>query len=186
MGPNQSNTIKSALTASVQTNQISINSPQLPVSSAASKSASAAELAAAKINKLQAKVWNPNSPESWEPDMRGYHAVKGSDYTLPSDVIEQNRLELQHHIFRARFEGDIVCPEAKELVQLDGSKILDVGCAKGFWLESVRKENPFSEYHGVDIAENLATELSGNEPINIKFGNVLDRLPCEKFFYFHR
>ncbi|KAJ3121952.1 hypothetical protein HK100_012178 [Physocladia obscura] len=105
----------------------------------------------AKVDTLQAKTWNPNNPDSWEPDMRGYHSVEGSDYPLPSDEIEQNRLELQHYGLRARFQGDIVCPEARELIKSDGTKILDVGCAKGFWLESIQKKNPFCDYHGVDI-----------------------------------
>ncbi|KAJ3094648.1 hypothetical protein HK100_006070, partial [Physocladia obscura] len=160
---------------------------------------SVSDLLDAKIDTRQAKVWNPNSVDSWEPDMRGYHSVEDSDYPLPSDEIEQNRLETQHYILRARFGGydcafmeklinnianfhlwrDIVYPEAKELVKLDGTKVLDVGCAKGFWLESVRKENPFGEYHGVDIAENLATEVTGYGNIQIRFGNVLETLPYE-------
>ncbi|KAJ3118152.1 hypothetical protein HK100_000667, partial [Physocladia obscura] len=85
---------------------------------------------------------------------------------------------------------DIVCPDAKELVKQDGVKVLDVGCAKGFWLESVRMANPFGEYHGVDIAENLASEpeKSGQNNITIKFGNVLERLPYEDnaFDYVHQ
>ncbi|KAJ3120852.1 hypothetical protein HK100_012626 [Physocladia obscura] len=142
----------------------------------------------ARVDKLQAKVWNPNTPESWEAGMREYHSVETSDYPLPSDEIEQNRLETGHFVFRARFQGDIICPDAKELVKSDGTKVLDVGCAKGFWLQSVRKDNPFSEYHGVDIAERFVTEASGNGSINIKFGNVLERLPYEDntFDYVHQ
>ncbi|KAJ3123477.1 hypothetical protein HK100_011590 [Physocladia obscura] len=137
-----------------------------------------------RINKLQAKVWNPNNPESWESDLRGYHSVESSDYALPSDEIEQNRLEIQHYILRAYFHGDVVCPEANELIKNDGVQVLDVGCAKGFWLESLRKENPFSEYHGVDIAENL---ISAYGNISIKFGNILERLPYDDntFDYVH-
>ncbi|KAJ3130770.1 hypothetical protein HK100_007517 [Physocladia obscura] len=74
-------------------------------------------MAAAKIDKLESKVWNPNSPDSWEADMRGYHAVK----------------------------DNIVCPEAKELVKLNGTRVLDVGCAKGFWLEN--EDDTFDYVH---------------------------------------
>ncbi|KAJ3121787.1 hypothetical protein HK100_012233 [Physocladia obscura] len=138
-------------------------------------------LPAPHIDKLQAKVWNPNSADSWDADMRGYHSVEESDYALPSDEIEQNRLETQHYLLRAMFNGDIVCSEVKELVKKAGTKVLDVGCAKGFWLDSVRKEYPLSEYYGVDIAESLATEASPEHNVTIKFGNVLEGLPCDNF-----
>ncbi|KAJ3124961.1 hypothetical protein HK100_011045 [Physocladia obscura] len=140
------------------------------------------------IDHLQAKVWNPNNPASWEPEMRGYHSVEGSNYPLPSDEIEQHRLETQHYILRAIYQGDIVCPQTKDLIQKAGAKVLDVGCAKGFWLESVRKDYPLAEYHGVDIAETLATETTEYGKINIKFGNVLERLPYDDstFDYTHQ
>ncbi|KAJ3140406.1 hypothetical protein HK100_009956 [Physocladia obscura] len=176
MGPHQSKVFKKYLDGSSHTDQTSESSVYSSSLNATPKSASVTELAKTEVDKLQAKVWNPNSPDSWKADIRGYHSVQSSNYPLPSDEIEQNRLEVQHYILRVAFEGDIICPEAKELVQFDGTKVLDVGCAKGFWLESVQKENPFGEYHGVDIAENLAAEKG---TINIKFGNVLERLPCE-------
>ncbi|KAJ3086475.1 hypothetical protein HK100_008686, partial [Physocladia obscura] len=63
------------------------------------------ELKAAYVNTVVAKTWNPNDPKSWEPEMREYHELPNSDYMLPSDVAEQNRLEMQHYIFRAAFQG---------------------------------------------------------------------------------
>ncbi|KAJ3092907.1 hypothetical protein HK100_006818 [Physocladia obscura] len=139
------------------------------------------------IDALRAKVWNPNNPESWDADMREYHTVENSEYALPSDEIEQNRLEIQHYIYRAGFKGDIICPAAKELVQQPDTKILDVGCAKGFWLNCVKKgnPNPLVEYHGVDIAQNLVSESSSKNGINIQFGNVLEH-EDSTFDYVHQ
>ncbi|KAJ3124960.1 hypothetical protein HK100_011044 [Physocladia obscura] len=180
MGPHQSKTIQRQLAKPVRHNvetadqQLQDKTDAIPPL----KSASMTEIPAAKVDRLKAKIWNPNSPDSWEPDMRGYHSFEDSNYALPSDEIEQNRLEAQHYLLRGQFHGDIVCPEANELVKLSGTKILDVGCAKGFWLESVRKENPLCEYHGVDIAESLTHLVFENVNLNVKFGNVLDRLPC--------
>ncbi|KAJ3138189.1 hypothetical protein HK100_012870 [Physocladia obscura] len=134
----------------------------------------------AQIDALQAKQWNPNNPASWEPDMRNYHALPNSDYVLPNDVDEQNRLEMQHYVMRAYFEGDIVCPQAKELVKIPGTKVLDVGCANGFWLRCVKKEFPLAEYHGTDISQALIDESrEKNDGITWNFGNVLETLPYE-------
>ncbi|KAJ3110645.1 hypothetical protein HK100_002965 [Physocladia obscura] len=141
------------------------------------------------VNALEAKQWNPNNPNSWEPDMREYHSLPESDYMLPSDGDEQNRLQLQHHIFYTVFEGNIVCPAAKELVKKSGTKILDVGCADGFWLQSVKNENPLPEYHGVDISEDLVNGVSvENDGVNLTFGNVLTGLPYKDntFDYVHQ
>ncbi|KAJ3082386.1 hypothetical protein HK100_009689 [Physocladia obscura] len=59
----------------------------------------------AKINALQAKIWNPTNPDTWKASSREYHDASESDYILPSDEIEQNRLEAQHYIYKAGFQG---------------------------------------------------------------------------------
>ncbi|KAJ3100514.1 hypothetical protein HK100_004696 [Physocladia obscura] len=137
------------------------------------------------VNALHAKQWNPTNPDSWDSDMREYHAVANSDYVLPSDHIEQNRLEMQHYIFRAAFGGDIICPSAKYLAGVAGAKILDVGCANGVWLQCIKKANPLADCHGVDIAETLISEASVNNE-NSTFDYVHQRLlvlgmPRDKF-----
>ncbi|KAJ3138194.1 hypothetical protein HK100_012875 [Physocladia obscura] len=133
---------------------------------------------AAFINTAEAKQWNPNNPASWEPEMREYHTLENSDYVLPNDVNEQDRLEMQHYVMRAAFKGDIVCPAAKTLLKETGGKVLDVGCAKGFWLKCVKRENPLAEYHGVDISRALV-EGTSPDGITLQFGNVLETLPFE-------
>ncbi|KAJ3111701.1 hypothetical protein HK100_002598, partial [Physocladia obscura] len=155
-----------------------------PVTSGASRSETAStpnkyELKPAHINTLVAKSWNPNDPSSWEPDMREYHPLPNSDYMLPSDEKEQDRLEMQHYVFRAAFHGDIVCPTVKNLIKTPGYKLLDVGCANGFWPKCVKKENPSAECHGVDISlpppvDQVVSETDG---VFLQFGNVLDTLP---------
>ncbi|KAJ3125266.1 hypothetical protein HK100_010903, partial [Physocladia obscura] len=81
---------------------VSEKSPDSTVASAQplTKSAEVEQEEEAKFDRVHAKVWNPNNPESWEADMRGYHAVEESEYTLPSDEIEQSRLETQHYLLR--------------------------------------------------------------------------------------
>ncbi|KAJ3110460.1 hypothetical protein HK100_003027 [Physocladia obscura] len=138
-------------------------------------------LKAAHVNSLVAKTWNPNDPASWEPEMREYHELPNSDYMLPSDAQEQDRLELQHYIYRAAYQGDIICPAVKDLVKFPGYKLLDVGCAKGFWLKCIQKDNPKAKCYGVDISKTLVEQSSEQEEITLQFGNVLETLPCEWF-----
>ncbi|KAJ3132282.1 hypothetical protein HK100_005491 [Physocladia obscura] len=138
------------------------------------------ELKPAHVNTSVAKTWNPNDPKSWEPEMREYHSLPTSDYMLPNDATEQDRLEMQHYIYRAAFGGDIVCPIVNDLIKLPGYKILDVGCAKGFWLKQLQKISPDAEYHGVDISKTLVEQFA-EEGVSLKFGNVLETLPCKIF-----
>ncbi|KAJ3089315.1 hypothetical protein HK100_007801, partial [Physocladia obscura] len=137
------------------------------------------ELKVGHINTLVAKTWNPNDPKSWEPEMREYHELQNSDYMLPNDAAEQDRLEMQHYIFRAAFQGDIVCPSVRKLIAKSALKILDVGCANGFWLEHVKKSNSLAECHGVDISTALFDQSTENNGISLKFGNILEILPYE-------
>ncbi|KAJ3102101.1 hypothetical protein HK100_004423, partial [Physocladia obscura] len=138
------------------------------------------------VNALEAKQWNPNNPASWDAEMREYHTLAESDYVLPTDAKEQDRLEMQHYVHRAAFNGDIISPAAKKLVSSAGVKVLDVGCANGFWLQCVAKANPLPEYHGVDISESLiGAPPSENGGIQLVFGNVLED-PDNTFDYVHQ
>ncbi|KAJ3124477.1 hypothetical protein HK100_011217 [Physocladia obscura] len=109
---------------------------------------------------------------------REYHGVEDSNYLLPSDIEEQDRLELQHFLLRHLFKGDIVRSEIRELAQQPGYKILDVGCANGWWLDSIAKTYPLAELHGVDLAPSVIEKAEKFLP-NVKFisGNVITGLP---------
>ncbi|KAJ3093318.1 hypothetical protein HK100_006685 [Physocladia obscura] len=79
--------------------RISPTKPTRPISSTGKL------IPAARIDAVLAKVWNPNNPDSWDAPMREYHNADDSDYIMPSDEIEQTRLEAQHYIYRVGFQG---------------------------------------------------------------------------------
>ncbi|KAJ3123609.1 hypothetical protein HK100_011545, partial [Physocladia obscura] len=118
---------------------------------------------------------------------REYHGVEGSEYFLPSDVDEQDRLELQHYLLRHLFKGDIVRKDIKESLAKPGSKILDVGCANGWWLDSVSKVYTSAEFYGVehrqqqqDLAESVIEKAKKLFPTAVfTVGNVVTGLPFE-------
>ncbi|KAJ3122842.1 hypothetical protein HK100_011814 [Physocladia obscura] len=195
MGPHQSKTVlPKEPPASAISNSSAVTKDRLkdsgnseePKSSTATASGSKLQINETKkqvkpahINTVIAKTWNPNDPKSWEPEMREYHSLANSDYMLPNDATEQNRLEMQHYVLRAVFKSDIICPAVKELATSPGYKILDVGCAKGFWLKCVKKDYPLAECYGVDISESLVQQSTETSGISLKFGNVLETLPFD-------
>ncbi|KAJ3379397.1 hypothetical protein HDU84_006709 [Entophlyctis sp. JEL0112] len=140
------------------------------------------------VQESVAKTWNPAAFAESSGDLREYHDVQTSDYVLPSDIKEQDRLQMQHFILRAAFGGDVVCPEAKSLLEKAGTKVLDVGCANGFWAKEVKAVYPGAEIFGVDIAESAVNSAAVGDGITLMFGNVLDRLPFEDntFDYVHQ
>ncbi|ORY40242.1 hypothetical protein BCR33DRAFT_699605, partial [Rhizoclosmatium globosum] len=102
---------------------------------------------------------------------------------VPSLLYSIGLWHLEHNALCDAFGGHIMCPDAKYLFQSPRTKVLDVGCANGDWLDSLYLTgftNP--EYHGVDIIarENLDPGMMGETNISrakFQVGNVLERLP---------
>ncbi|KAJ3105480.1 hypothetical protein HK100_003892, partial [Physocladia obscura] len=137
-----------------------------------------------------ARVWNPNAPASTvDQDRREYHAVESSAYVLPSDDIEQSRIRFQTIMLAYAFAGEIICPPARRMLETTaGVKVLDVGCAQGFWLESLNEQYPNALYYGVDIAQDVLEAATKTKNMKYQFGNVLERLPFpdNTFDYVHQ
>ncbi|KAJ3137437.1 hypothetical protein HK100_000650 [Physocladia obscura] len=150
------------------------------------KTTATSDTCSISTNESVAKTWNPNSPSLPKQDQREYHAVETSSYVLPSDQTEQNRLRFQHIMLLHAFKQSVICPAAREVLKASGSKVLDVGCAQGFWLDDVSNEYPNAEYYGVDIAEDA---LAIADPkLTLTFGNVIEGLPYgdNTFDYVHQ
>ncbi|ORY40241.1 S-adenosyl-L-methionine-dependent methyltransferase [Rhizoclosmatium globosum] len=127
--------------------------------------------------------WRPTEVET---ERQFYTA--DTPYILPIDEIEQTRLELQHKMLRLAFGEDVICPEARKLIRSHQTKVLDVGCANGAWMDALFSAgNVNCEYHGVDIAANWfdGGMICG---ARLEVGNVLERLPYPDnlFDYVHQ
>ncbi|KIW04441.1 hypothetical protein, variant [Verruconis gallopava] len=89
-----------------------------------------------------------------------YHAYRAGQYLLPNDEKEQDRLDLQHHIFRLVLGGDITISKLK-----DPQRILDVGTGTGIWAIDAGDLFPSAEVIGVDLSP-----IQPNwTPPNVKF-----------------
>ncbi|KAJ3100125.1 hypothetical protein HK100_004771 [Physocladia obscura] len=70
-----------------------------------------------------------------------------------------------------------------------GVKTLDVGCANGWWLDSINKTYPSAELYGVDIATDVITAALKRLPAaKFSFANVAVGLPFDNdtFDYTHQ
>jgi ubiquinone/menaquinone biosynthesis C-methylase UbiE len=103
----------------------------------------------------------------------------GIPYALPADLEEQNRLDFQHYILRATFQGNYAAPlEAP-------TSILDVGCGTGLWARELAQRFPQAQVVGLDVTAPRVDEQPGGgggldlRPPNYQFvaGNLLEGLP---------
>ncbi|RSL84998.1 hypothetical protein CEP52_016280 [Fusarium oligoseptatum] len=82
---------------------------------------------------------------------RTYHRYKDGKYNLPNDELENERLDLQHHMFLLTFENKLGLsppnlPDAKP------ARVLDVGTGTGLWAIDFGDEHPEAEIIGVDLS----------------------------------
>ncbi|KAG2176420.1 hypothetical protein INT43_005660 [Umbelopsis isabellina] len=115
---------------------------------------------------------------------RRFHNVENSQYLLPNDDTESDRLHSQHWIVRNVQGGNFVAPVEKELDQ--GIKVLDVGTGPGTWVLEMARDFISSTFIGIDISANWPQNI---RPPNSYFqiANLNEELPFEKhsFDYIH-
>ncbi|KAL1880551.1 hypothetical protein VTK73DRAFT_5564 [Phialemonium thermophilum] len=114
---------------------------------------------------------------------RTYHAYKDGKYSLPNDDTENERLDLQHHIFCLSYDGRLgLCPLNDPGAKV--GRVLDVGCGTGIWTIDYGDEHPEAEVIGVD----LSPIQPSFTPPNVRF--EIDDLEepwtfSQKFDYIH-
>ncbi|KAJ3126733.1 hypothetical protein HK098_007189 [Nowakowskiella sp. JEL0407] len=135
------------------------------------------------VDSIVAEKWQPENYHMMRIDARmdqrrRFHAVEESLYPLPADIQEQDRLELQHLLYRFAFNEQFHMP-IHDKMKKTKLKLLDCGCGPGAWMREVAETYPLAELIGIDMAQSL---FNGVEVLpNMKFmtGNVLDRLPFD-------
>ncbi|KAL2758875.1 hypothetical protein ACRALDRAFT_2040938 [Sodiomyces alcalophilus JCM 7366] len=82
---------------------------------------------------------------------RTYHAYKPNiAYVLPNDAPEQDRLNLQHHLFLLTFDGQLALSPAAR--KKDLRRVLDAGTGTGIWAIDFGDEHPEAEIIGLDLS----------------------------------
>jgi SAM-dependent methyltransferase len=86
-----------------------------------------------------------------EENGRTYHAYKDGKYVMPNDEREQDRLDLQHHLFLLTFDNKLYLSPAGR----DGRRlrnVLDIGTGTGIWAVDFADEFPETSVIGVDLS----------------------------------
>ncbi|KAK7977370.1 Secondary metabolism regulator laeA [Apiospora saccharicola] len=80
---------------------------------------------------------------------RTYQNFKPGRYPLPNDDAEQERMDLQHHMFRIALGGRLYLSPIK----FETTKhVLDVGTGTGVWANQFAEEHPQTQVRGIDLS----------------------------------
>lgn len=84
-----------------------------------------------------------------EENGRTYHTYKEGTYILPNDENENDRLDLQHHMFALTFGGKLstIIDKSQKL-----RRVLDVGTGTGIWAIDFADEHPEAQVVGIDLS----------------------------------
>ncbi|KAM0328733.1 hypothetical protein ACHAQA_005146 [Verticillium albo-atrum] len=117
---------------------------------------------------------------------RTYHAYKEGVYPMPNDDAEQDRLDLQHHLFLVTFGNKLyLSPAGSAGHQIHN--VLDVGTGTGIWATDFADEVPTATVIGVDLSPiqsqfvppNLSFQVDDIEApwtFNVKFDFIYSRM----------
>ncbi|KAF5020304.1 hypothetical protein F66182_7680 [Fusarium sp. NRRL 66182] len=82
---------------------------------------------------------------------RTYHKYKDGKYSMPNDETENERLDLQHHLFLFTFDNKLgLAPPNKPDANV--KRVLDVGTGTGIWALDFADEHPEAEVIGIDLS----------------------------------
>jgi SAM-dependent methyltransferase len=80
---------------------------------------------------------------------RTYHAYYAGIYPYPNDEREQNRLDMQHHLFSLTFSRKLcLAPIHRRKL----NRVLDVGTGTGLWAIDFAEKHPEAIVYGEDLS----------------------------------
>ncbi|KAK3366151.1 S-adenosyl-L-methionine-dependent methyltransferase [Lasiosphaeria ovina] len=82
---------------------------------------------------------------------RTYHAYRDGKYLYPNDEQENERLDLQHHIWYLTLGGKLGVSPPNEPESSPG-RVLDIGTGTGIWAIDFGDEHPNADIIGVDLS----------------------------------
>ncbi|EON69686.1 hypothetical protein W97_08946 [Coniosporium apollinis CBS 100218] len=98
---------------------------------------------------------------------RTYHAHKDGQYPYPNDDREQDRLDLQHHLFLISMNGKLYLAPITEQPQ----DVLDIGTGTGLWAIDFADEHPSARVLGTDLSPIQPTDVPPNLSFEVDDAN---------------
>lgn len=112
---------------------------------------------------------------------RRYHAYREGEYILPNDELEQERLNLQHHMWRLMLGGGLYTAPLSE-----PSRVLDLGTGTGIWAIEMADEFPGAEVKGIDLSPIQPQWVPPNCTFHVDdYDGTWTYLPHEAFDFIH-
>ncbi|KAH7888626.1 S-adenosyl-L-methionine-dependent methyltransferase [Phlebopus sp. FC_14] len=128
-----------------------------------------------------------SSTQTQIPAERTAHSFSGSQYILPSDEEERERLVRQHQLYTKLFSGRLIFPPVVLSANLE---ILDIGTGAGAWLTDCRAQLPESiQIYGIDIEPRLFPAYSFTSPnvhLSVTSATALPSYWSSKFILVHQ
>jgi ubiquinone/menaquinone biosynthesis C-methylase UbiE len=89
---------------------------------------------------------------------RRYHSYRDGSYLLPNDEAEQDRLDLNHHIFCLVLGGQLF----RAPIGRHPQRILDLGTGTGMWAMDAADDMPSAVVYGTDLSPIQPTTVPPN------------------------
>ncbi|KAH8802850.1 S-adenosyl-L-methionine-dependent methyltransferase [Xylogone sp. PMI_703] len=86
-----------------------------------------------------------------EENGRTYHRYREGVYHFPNDEREQERLDLQHHLFLLTFDNQLYVAPIKDIPR-GVHNVLDIGTGTGLWAIEFASEFPSAKVIGTDLS----------------------------------
>ncbi|KAK2753717.1 hypothetical protein FQN55_000080 [Onygenales sp. PD_40] len=79
---------------------------------------------------------------------RRYHAYKDGEYWAPNDEMQNNQLNIGHHLFTLLLDGKLLLAP----IEPDIERALDIGTGTGAWAIDFANEHPKTSVTGTDLS----------------------------------
>lgn len=106
--------------------------------------------------------------------------MKDGKYQYPNDERENNRLDLQHHLFSLTFDGKLFTAPIPKEKQL--RRVLDIGTGTGIWAIDFANQHPETNVLGVDLSSNQPSFTATN--LAFQIGDVEEPTSFSEIFDF--
>ena len=101
-------------------------------------------------------------PHSVEEGGRTWQAYREGTYFLPNDALEQDRLDMQHYLYKLLLDDKLFWAP----LQGQPANVLDIGTGTGIWATEFAELNPESNVIGTDLSQIQPTHAA---PPNCSF-----------------